>query len=50
MNQNVRRITVAALGAALVCICTSVFKFPIPLVYAHLGNSMILLVGVFFDP
>ena len=28
MNQNVRRITVAALGAALVCICTSVFKFP----------------------
>ena len=50
MNQNVRRITVAALGAALVCICTSVFKFPIPLGYAHLGNCMILLFGVFFDP
>ncbi len=50
MNQNVRRITLAALGAALVCICTSVFKFPIPLGYAHLGNCMILLFGVFFDP
>ena len=50
MNQNVRRITIAALGAALVCICTSVFKFPIPLGYAHLGNCMILLFGVFFDP
>ena len=50
MTQNVRRITIAALGAALVCICTSVFKLPIPLGYAHLGNCMILLFGVFFDP
>lgn len=50
MNQNVRRLTIAALGAALVCICTSVLKFPIPLGYAHLGNCMILLFGVFFDP
>jgi uncharacterized membrane protein len=50
MKQNVRRLTTAALGAALVCIATSLLKFPIPLGYAHLGNCMILLFGVFFDP
>lgn len=49
-KENIRRLTTAALGAALVCICTSVFKFPIPLGYAHLGNCMILLFGVFFEP
>jgi uncharacterized membrane protein len=50
MKTNVRRLTVAALGAALVCICTRVFQFPIPLGYAHLGNCMILLFAVYFDP
>ena len=50
MKTSVRRLTTAALGAALVCIATSIFKFPIPLGYAHLGNCMILLFGVYFDP
>lgn len=49
-NQSIRRLTIAALGAALVCICTRVFQFPIPLGYAHLGNCMILLFAVYFDP
>lgn len=49
-HQNVRRLTIAALGIALVCICTRVFQFPIPLGYAHLGNCMILLFAVYFDP
>jgi uncharacterized membrane protein len=49
-RQNVQRLTVAALGTALVCICTRVFQFPIPLGYAHLGNCMILLFAVYFDP
>ena len=49
-HQNVRRLTIAALGVALVCICTRVFQFPIPLGYAHLGNCMILLFAVYFDP
>ena len=49
-SQNVRRLTIAALGTALVCICTRVFQFPIPLGYAHLGNCMILLFAVYFDP
>ena len=49
-NPSVRRLTAAALGTALVCICTRVFQFPIPLGYAHLGNCMILLFAVYFDP
>ncbi len=49
-NQKIRRLTTAALGAALVCICTRVFQFPIPLGYAHLGNCMILLFAVYFNP
>lgn len=50
MKPSVRRLTTAALGAALVCIATSLIKFPIPLGYAHLGNCMILLFGVYYDP
>lgn len=49
-RKSIRRLTVAALGTALVCICTRVFQFPIPLGYAHLGNCMILLFAVYFDP
>lgn len=49
-RNGIRRLTVAALGTALVCICTRVFQFPIPLGYAHLGNCMILLFAVYFDP
>ena len=44
------QLTAAALGTALVCLCTRVFQFPIPLGYAHLGNCMILLFAVYFDP
>lgn len=47
---SLERITAAALGTALVCVCTRVFQFPIPLGYAHLGNCMILLFAVYFAP
>ena len=47
---NIRRLTIAALGAALVCISTRMFQFPIPLGYAHLGNCALLLFAVYFDP
>lgn len=49
-KQSLRRLTITALGAALVCISTRIFQFPIPLGYAHLGNCMILLFAVYFDP
>lgn len=50
MHTKTKQLTLAALGAALVCVATSVIKFPIPLGYAHLGNCMILLFGVYCDP
>ncbi len=50
VQSNVKRLTIAALGTALVCIATRIFQFPIPLGYAHLGNCMILLFAVYFDP
>lgn len=50
MKTNVRQLTFTALGIALVCISTRIFQFPIPLGYAHLGNCMILLFAVYFDP
>lgn len=49
-KQNIRRLTIAALGTSLICISTRIFQFPIPLGYAHLGNCMILLFAVYFDP
>lgn len=50
MHSKTRQLTRAALGVALVCVATSIIKFPIPLGYAHLGNCMILLFGVYCDP
>ena len=49
-RQNIRRLTVAALGAALVCVCTRAIQIPIPLGYAHLGDFAILLFAVYFGP
>lgn len=49
-SAGMERLTVTALGIAIVCIATRFFQFPIPLGYAHLGNCMILLFSVYFDP
>lgn len=38
-----KKMCVAAMSMALVCIATMFFKVPIPLGYAHLGNAFILL-------
>ena len=55
MKGNMRRrtserVALTALGTALICIATRVFQIPIPLGYAHLGNCVILLFAVYFDP
>lgn len=50
MKHSTKQLTFCALGIALVCISTRIFQFPIPLGYAHLGNCMILLFAVYFDP
>ena len=49
-KQNIRRLTVTALGTALVCVCTRAIQIPIPLGYAHLGDFAILLFAVYFGP
>ena len=49
-KQNIRRLTAAALGTALVCVCTRAIQIPIPLGYAHLGDFAILLFAVYFSP
>ena len=49
-KQNIRRLTAAALGTALVCVCTRAIQIPIPLGYAHLGDFAILLFAVYFGP
>ena len=40
-RQNIRRLTAAALGTALVFVCTRAIQIPIPLGYAHLGDFAI---------
>lgn len=49
-KQSIRRLTIAALGTALVCVCTRAIQIPIPLGYAHLGDFAILLFSVYFGP
>ena len=49
-KQSIRRLTVTALGTALVCVCTRAIQIPIPLGYAHLGDFAILLFAVYFGP
>ena len=49
-RQSIRRLTAAALGTALVCVCTRAIQIPIPLGYAHLGDFAILLFAVYFGP
>ena len=49
-KQSIRRLTIAALGTAVVCVCTRVIQIPIPLGYAHLGDFAILLFAVHFGP
>ena len=45
-----KKISIGAHAIALVCIGTMVIQIPIPLGYAHLGDAVILLVGVFLGP
>ena len=49
-KQNIRRLTIAALGTAMVCVCTRAIQIPIPLGYAHRGDFAILLFAVYFGP
>lgn len=43
------KLCITALFMALTCIFTMVVQIPIPLGYAHLGNSVILFAVFYFD-
>lgn len=45
---SAKKITIAALSIALVCISTAIIHIPIPLGYMHLGNICILLCSYLF--
>lgn len=49
-NNKTFRICITAVFIALVYICTAFIKIPIPLGYAHIGNSIILLASFYFTP
>lgn len=44
------RLCTAALFTALTCMATMLIQIPIPLGYAHLGDSVILIAAYFFGP
>lgn len=50
MKMTTKELCIQALLVALVTVCTMVFQIPVSATqgYVHLGDSMILLVGVFF--
>ena len=43
------KLCLAALFMAVVCLATMILQIPIPLGYAHLGNSIILIAVFYFD-
>lgn len=50
-NQNIKKLVVAALLAAMTCIATMIIKFPTPTFgYIHLGDGFVLLCGVVLGP
>lgn len=50
MKMTTKEMCVQGLLVALVTVCTMVFQIPVSATngYVHLGDSMILLIGVFF--
>lgn len=51
MEKNTKQLILAALMAAFTCIATMIIKIPTPTFgYIHLGDSLVLLCGIVFDP
>ena len=50
-NQNLKKLVVAALLAAMTCIATMIIKIPTPtLGYIHPGDGLVLLCGIILGP
>lgn len=50
LTVSTTRLCIAALFTALICMATLLIQIPIPLGYAHLGDSVILIAAYFFGP
>ena len=52
MNQNFKKMVMAALFAALACVSTMSIRIPTPGTngYIHPGDAMVVLAGVFLGP
>ena len=50
IHFSVTQFCITAVFMALTCIATMLIQIPIPLGYAHLGDSVILLCAYFFGP
>lgn len=46
--STAKNICITALSMALICIATMFIRVPIPLGYAHLGNTFILITAYYF--
>lgn len=50
-NENLKKLVIAALLAAMTCIATMIIKVPTPTMgYIHLGDGFVLLCGVILGP
>lgn len=50
-NENLKKLVIAALLAAMTCVATMIIKFPTPTMgYIHLGDGFVLLCGVILGP
>lgn len=50
VHLSVTQFCITAVFMALTCIATMLIQIPIPLGYAHLGDSVILICAYFFGP
>lgn len=51
MNKKIKKIVIAALMAALICIATMIIKIPSPLKgYLNLGDCLVLVAGWILSP
>lgn len=51
-TSNIQKITITALFAALTCVATYIIKIPTTATsgYIHLGDSIVILCGIFLGP
>ena len=51
MNKLIKRITITAMFASLICVATMVIKIPLPVSgYINIGDCIILLAAYFLPP